>query len=259
MRSILCPIDNSPTREDRVQTALALARAVKGHVTFQVATPFAQIAMWEPFGGAALSAEAMNQARAADEKLAADLDARLGREDVPCDVEIVDEGPVEGIAAASRFADVIVASLEDPSLEEFGLGVRCPVLAVPKGNPMLVFDGPAMVAWDGGHEAAAALRAALPLLRMASVVHVVTVREKSADFPASDAASYLSRHDIHAECHEVERNHSIGFTLEEMSRSLNAGLVVMGLFGKSRLRELLLGGVSRDLLDRSMVPLLLAH
>lgn len=259
MRSILCPADNAPTLDDRVETALALARATDGHVTFQIATPFAQMALWEPFGGAALSAEAINQVREADEQLATELDARLARQDVAFDVELVDEGRIEGVAAAARFTDVIVASLDDPSLEEIGIGVRCPVLAVPKGAPLLAFDVPVVVAWDGGHEAAAALRAALPLLGMASVVHLVTVREKSEDFPASEAACYLSRHGIHAECHEVERNHSISFTLEDAARRLGAGLIVMGLFGKSRLRELLLGGVSRALLDRSTLPLLLAH
>ncbi|EGD59817.1 hypothetical protein Y88_2256 [Novosphingobium nitrogenifigens DSM 19370] len=259
MRSILCPVDNSATLDDRVETALALARATKGHVTFQIATPFAELALWEPFGGAALSAEAINQVRAADEKLASQLDARLAPQDVPFDVVIVDEGPIEGVAGASRFTDVVVTSLEDPTLEEIGLGVRSPILAVPKGVPMLAFDKPAVICWDGGHEGAAAVRAALPLLRMASSVHLLTVREKGDDYPAAEAATYLSRHDIHAECHEVERKGTIAATIEDFAREKDAGLVVMGLFGKSRLRELLLGGVSRALLDRSMVPLLLAH
>ena len=137
--------------------------------------------------------------------------------------------------------------------------MRVPVLAVPKGAPLLAFDKPAVVAWDGGHEGAAALRAAVPLLRLASAVHLLTVREKGDDFPAADAAAYLSRHGIHAECHEAERIGSISATIETFARDRGAGLIVMGLFGKSRLRELLLGGVSRALLDRSVVPLLLAH
>ncbi|MCW1383090.1 universal stress protein [Novosphingobium sp. KCTC 2891] len=259
MRSILCPADSAATLDDRVETALALARAKSGHVTFQIATPFAQMALWEPFGGAALSAAAINEVRTQDEKLAAELNARLGRQDVAFDVTVIDEGRIEGLAAASRFADLIVASLDDPALEEVGLEVRCPVLAVPRGTPLLRFDVPVLVAWDGGYEAANALRASLPFLRMASAVHLLTVREKSEDFPASEAASYLSRHDIHAEVHEAEPNGTIAFTIEETARRLGAGLVVMGLFGKSRLRELLLGGVSRSLLDRSLVPLLLAH
>ena len=259
MRSILCPVDNSPTIDDRVETALALARETNGHVTFQIATPFAELALWEPFGGAALSAEAINQVRAADEQLASDLDARLAPQDVAFNVVVVDEGRIEGVASAARFTDVIVTSLEDPTLEEIGLGVRSPVLAVPKGKPLLRFDKPVLVAWDGGHESAVALRASIPLLRMASAVHLLTVREKGDNYPAAEAAVYLSRHDIHAECHEAERKSSISSTISEFAGNIDAGLIVMGLFGKSRLRELLLGGVSRALLDRSELPLLLAH
>ncbi|ODU69027.1 MAG: hypothetical protein ABT11_14145 [Novosphingobium sp. SCN 66-18] len=259
MRSILCPVDSSSTLDDRVETALALARVVNGHVTFQIATPFAQMAVWEPFGGATLSAAAIAEVREADERRAADLEARLAPQDVPFDIEIVDNGRVEGVAAASRFTDVIVTSLDEPALEEIAVGVRSPVLALPKGVPMLVFDGPAVVAWDGGHEAANALRASLPLLRLASQVHIVTVREKSEDFPAADAARYLSRHGVTAEVHAVEPKGTIAATIEETARNLGAGLIVMGVFGHSRLRELLLGGVSRALLDRSLIPLLLAH
>lgn len=259
MRSILCPADAAATLDDRVETALALARATDGHVAFQIATPFAQMAVWEPFGGGAISAAAIADVRAADEALAKKLNDRLSPQDVAFDVGVIDQGRIEGAAAAARFADVIVASLDDPALEELALGVRCPVLAVPKGLPMLAYDGPVVIAWDGGHESANALRAALPLLQMASHVHIVTVREKEDNFPAIDAASYLSRHDVHAEVHEKERNGSIAFTIEEVARHLGAGLIVMGVFGHSRLRELLLGGVSRDMLDRSQIPLLLAH
>ncbi|MEL0250451.1 MAG: universal stress protein, partial [Novosphingobium sp.] len=69
----------------------------------------------------------------------------------------------------------------------------------------------------------------------------------------------LSRHGIHAELHERERNGSIAFTIEECAREVGAGMIVMGLFGHSRLRELLIGGVSREMLDRSQIALFLAH
>lgn len=259
MRSILCPADSADTLDDRVETALALARITRGHVTFQIATPFAQMAIWEPFGGAAFSAEVINEVRAADAQLGVDLDNRLAPQDVVYDIVLIDQGRIEGVAAAARFTDLIVASLDDPALEEVAIDSRCPVLALPKGVPMLAFDGPVLLAWDGSHEAASAMRAALPLLALASAVHILTVREKEDGFPARDAACYLSRHDIHAEIHAVERSGTIAATIAETARGLGAGLIVMGLFGKSRLRELLLGGVSRELLDHAKVPLLLAH
>lgn len=259
MRSILCPIDISQSLDDRVETALALARACDGHVTFQIATPFAQMAAWEPFGGVAVSSYALTEAREANEKLAKELDARFASQDVPFDIELLDQERITAAAAAARFADIVVGSLTDPAIEEMALSLRAPVLGVPRGVPMFAFDAPAMIAWDGGHEAANALRAALPLLRMARTVHLLTVQEKDSGFPAADAARYLSRHGIHAESHRRERNGSVAFTIEESARSLDAGLIVMGLFGHSRLRELLLGGVSREMLDRSQIPLLLAH
>lgn len=259
MRSILCPVDRSETLDDRLETALALARTTCGHATFQIATPFAQMAVWEPFGGAAISAAAISEARELDDKLAHDLTARLSRQDVAFDVTIDDHGRVEAAASAARYADVLVATLNDPVLEEIVLSLRVPVLAVPGGVPMLAFDGPVLVAWDGGHESANAMRAALPLLEKASAVHLLTVREKDGTVTASDAACYLSRHGIHATLHERDNNGSIAFTIEECARDMGAGLIVMGLFGHSRLRELLMGGVSRDMLDRSQVPLLLAH
>ena len=259
MRSIFCPIEKSDTLDDRLETALALARHGDGHVTLQIATPFSQLATWEPFGGAAISAAAISEARENDRVFAAQIDARLASQDVPFDITIVDEDRLEAAAAAARFADILVASLADPALEEIGLGSRSPVLAVPRGLPLLTFDQPVLIAWDGGHEAANALRAAVPLLSSASAVHIVTVCEKDRAFPAIDAARYLSRHGIHAELHERERNGSIAFTIEECAREVGAGMIVMGLFGHSRLRELLIGGVSREMLDRSQIALFLAH
>lgn len=259
MRSILCPADSADSFDCRLETALALARTTGGHLTLQIATPLAQIAAWEPFGGAALSAAAIAQARDDDDKLAASLNARLAPQDVPFDVQQADEGRIDALASASRLADVTVMSIADPALEEVALTVRCPVLAVPGDRPMTDFTGPALVAWDGGHESANALRAALPLLRLARPVHVLTVREKASDFPPTEALRYLSRHEVHAELHEVPANGPISATIAETAQRLGAGLIVMGVFGHSRLRELLLGGVSRELLERSKVPLLLAH
>ncbi|WP_298285531.1 universal stress protein [Novosphingobium sp.] len=259
MRSILCPLDVSEALDDRIETALALARACDGHVTFQIATPFAQMASWEPFGGAAVSAYALKEAREANERLAAELDTRFASQDVPFDIEVLDQERIAAAAAAARFADIVIGSLSDPVVEEMTLNLRAPLLGVPRGLPMLTFDKPVLLAWDGGHKGANAMRAALPLLQMASTVHLLTVREKDSSFPAAEAARYLSRHDVHAETHERERNGSIAFTIEECARSVGAGLIVMGLFGHSRLRELLMGGVSREMLDRSQIPLLLAH
>lgn len=259
MRSILCPADADSTLDDRVETALALARAVTGHVSFRIANPVMQVAAWEPFGGATLSPTVIAHLHDTNENLRRALETRLARQDVSFDVELVEQDRGLAVASAARFADVVVASLGDPVIDEITLGVRCPVIAVPKGTPKLAFDLPVLIAWDGGHEAANAMRASLPLLAMSSQVHLLTVREKEDDFPARDAASYLSRHGVHAQVHEEERGPAVSVTIQDTAERLGAGMIVMGIYGHSRLRELLLGGVSRDLLERSQLPLLLAH
>jgi hypothetical protein len=178
MRSILCPIDGAVTMDDRLETALALARAMDGHVSVQIASPFAELAVWEPFGGAALTAEVIDQVRQEDTVLAQRVDARLAPQDVPFDVAQTAQAPIPAAYAAARFADVVVTSLADPLVEELVLGVRSPVLAVPQGAPLTDFTGPAMVAWDGGIEAAQMPARGTALLARASAVHLVAV-EKS--------------------------------------------------------------------------------
>ncbi len=79
-------------------------------------------------------------------------------------------------------------------------------------------------------------------------------------FPDTDAMKYLSRHAIHATLRSEARGaETTEELLARMVRETGAGLLVMGAFGRSRLRETLFGGVTRYMLDSAAVPLLLAH
>lgn len=261
MRSILCQADTLVDSDAPLETALALARCMDGHLCVQVASPSADVAMFEPFGGTALTAVTIEEARHTAVARADALDARLAREDVPFDVSLVAADRFEGLVAAARLADVTVLSREDPLLEDLALAGRFPVLAVPDGPPLTLFDGPAMIAWDGGAAAANALRAALPLLRRSVRVEMVTVHERSdqALRLADPALRYLARHDVHAELHIESPDRPIAEVLCASAARLGAAMVVMGLYGHSRLRELLIGGSTRSMLGKCDRPLLLAH
>ena len=118
----------------------------------------------------------------------------------------------------------------------------------------------ACIAWDGGNESATALRSAVPLLAGCAAVHVLTVKEKPGGFPATDAVRYLSRHGISAEMSELARRSSTEETLATAVAKLGGELLVMGAYGKSRMREYLFGGATRYFLEESATPaLLLAH
>ncbi|MBN8843374.1 MAG: universal stress protein [Sphingomonadales bacterium] len=269
MRMILVHADHDKANEARLQTALDIARCQRAHVTLLIATPFQQFVAVDPFGGSYLLREAMAKSQAEDAALEAALSVRLETEDVPWDVVVADGDIVGSLAAAATFADLAVVSLPGkpgsraigPELlaGDLALATSVPVLALPRDCERLDLDAPAMVAWNGSPEAANALRAAVPLLRGREVV-LVSVGKDDGTLPAGDALTYLSRHDIHAEARIVDRGGvTVEEALEKAADAMGAGLIVMGAFGKSRLRETLFGGVTQYLVTAGRIPLLLAH
>ncbi|WP_295637559.1 universal stress protein [Novosphingobium sp.] len=263
MRAILCPADTTEGFDARLETALALARAMGGHVSVPIASPIVELAAFEPFGGGALTTDTVREMRAEDEALAKSLEARLARDDVPYDVGVLDGDRFGTLCAAARCADLIVLSRDDAMLEDLVLGERCPVLALPPRGMFDLVAPRVMIAWDGSRPAANAMKAALPLLAHATGVDVVTINGKSTDGAdncgADTALRYLSRHEVHAELHVVPAQGSVAQTLLATATELGSGLLVMGLYGHSRLRELLVGGVTREMISNAGLPLLLSH
>lgn len=270
MRSILVHADNGAAFEGRCQAALDLARRFEGHVTLLIATPLQQFVSFDPFGGTYFAAEALAKAQADDLTLESRLADRLAREDVPWTIDMADGDIAAALAGAATLADLSVVSLPEPQHDarigpamlagDLALATRVPVLALPRTDKDLDFDAPAMVAWNGSPQSAQALRAALPLLGGGRPVTLVAVGEDDRSFPGTDALRYLSRHGIHADLDVVDRGDwAVGERLEKEADMLGAGLIVMGAFGHSRLRETLFGGTTHHMLKSGRFPLLLAH
>ena len=121
-------------------------------------------------------------------------------------------------------------------------------------------SGSALVAWNGSYEAAQALRLALPLLHHAPDVQLVTISEAPVETDAEQAIAYLARHGVSARARErAAGKGGVAEALIECAAEMDAAYVVMGAYGHSRVRETILGGVTRDLLHASPLPLLMAH
>ncbi|SFG22263.1 Universal stress protein family protein [Novosphingobium sp. CF614] len=260
MRSILVNADCTAGNDVRIETALDLARRFDGHVTVLVDTPVTRYIAMDPMGGSYVISEALEQARAEDDAAAAAIEARMARDDVPFDVLRSEDSPVNALATAARLADLAIVSRSSGLAGELALASRTPVLALSDDKPLQLPVRRACIAWDGGDQAAAALRASVPLLGDCQVVKVVTVVEKPGGFPATEALRYLSRHGIHAEFEEHARHGSTEETIAEAAAKAQAELLVMGAYGKSRMREFLFGGVTAYFLDEARVPaVLFAH
>ncbi|MDE2405609.1 MAG: universal stress protein [Sphingomonadales bacterium] len=260
MRSILVLADRSPAMAARLDTALALARAVEGHVTVIVDTPVARFMSVDAMGGSFVATDAIREALENDDAFATEIEGRLRRDDVPFNVVRSEDEPVDALADAARLADVIVLSKGSEIAGEVALATRCPVLLAPLDHAAPMPPARVCVGWDGGNESAGALRAALPLLGLAEEVTLLSVTEKAGGFPATGALEYLSRHGVKAAFEEVQRAGSTEETLAAAVRRLGGDLLVMGAYGRSRMREYLFGGVTRHFLEQQDGPaLLLAH
>jgi nucleotide-binding universal stress UspA family protein len=185
---------------------------------------------------------------------------------------LVGDDPEGGLVLLSRFADLVVLSQTDPGHQVPGvvrdlpeyvmLNVARPVLIVPYAGQYERFDGKALVAWDASLEASRALGNALPLLRHASSVTVAQFNagnDAGVAAESADLVAWLGRHGIGAQVLQQRTAIDEGNALLSLAADRQAGLIVMGGYGHTRFRELLLGGVTKTVLECMTAPVLMSH
>ncbi len=272
MKSILLHIGSDSCMNARMQLALDLARATGGHVTCLQTVSYEVFAPGD-FYGSALAA-AIPRIREAAEELRSELESRLAKEDVSWDWQFLYGIPEDRLLEQSALHDLILVGPHDvgdderkaPSAlaGELALKAAVPVMVVPGHVQRFDLTAPVLIAWNGSSEASVAMRAAVPLLQLASQVHLASVAEQSKRdrmlFSSSDAAKYLSRHGIESEVLEIEKGQAnISDTLFSQGVALGCSMVVMGAYGHSRLAEMLFGGVTRRSLTDPQLPIFMAH
>jgi nucleotide-binding universal stress UspA family protein len=139
-----------------------------------------------------------------------------------------------------------------------------PVLVVPLAGMFGGIPKNIVAAWDGSREAAMALQAALPALRRGARVTLLSLRhprdeDNTQQLLASDMIQFLLRHGVQARAESEVTEIDIADALLSRVSDLSADLLVMGGYSHSRLRERILGGVTRQILAQMTVPVLMAH
>jgi nucleotide-binding universal stress UspA family protein len=171
------------------------------------------------------------------------------------------------LSLTSRYADLLIVPQRLPDKFELNpyfqlpdvlLGAACPVLLLPDGNPGTLPPQRVMLAWDGGRECAKALKAAMPMLGEVKKIDVVAITTEPAE--TTSIAQHLNRHGFEVEVHPLEGSHSQeGKLLLEQAKTLDSQMIVMGAYGHSRIRELMLGGTTRHVLEYTTLPVLFSH
>ena len=183
--------------------------------------------------------------------------------------------PFDAAVAHGRCADLVVLGQSDAEDSESIfvdeliattiLSTARPTLIIPHIGPRSTLGQNVLVAWDGGREAARAVADALPFLERAKRVDVITVSPESGGHAADSQAitrlaAYLKAHGVTPVVdRDVVSDISVGERLLSRAADLGSDLVVMGGYAHTRLRELVLGGVTRTMLEAMTVPVLMSH
>lgn len=277
-KDVLAIVAEADIDEPAIALGAALATQCSAHLCAAFLTPLPDEPLaYEPTVVAGVWAELLGRARADAEAEKKKVQARLRALGRSCDLRTAealsrDLGRVAAVHA--RYADVAVLTRPQQGVggdlrEEIIEGVlfhsgRSALIAPPdwKSGPV---GKRVVVAWDASREATRALSEAQPLLEGAEKVTVLTVDAKPkmfghGDQPGANIAAHLSRRGLPAEVHNIESGgRAPALAILDEAATLNADLVVMGAYAHSRLRELVFGGATRDLLHATNVPILMAH
>lgn len=275
LKQLLVHLDASGTLAARLAVARAIARHHGAAVQALYAVMPASLEI--PFAGEVSPGMAAGLAELDQERrkrtLAA-FDAAMGTPGPIADWGEMSELPVIGaFAAQALYADLLVLGQADPEDGAGGLPADfVPSVIVDSGRPAVVVPYTGwkrdvgdniVIAWKAARESARAVTAALPLLQRASRVRVLSWTQ---DEPPAitgthlDLPGFLRLHGVKAEwLHEGGESSALGDVLLSRAFDLDADLLVMGCYGHSRARELVLGGVTRTVLRTMTLPVLMAH
>ncbi len=176
-------------------------------------------------------------------------------------------GNHEAVARRAHLADLVVFSprARNPeaqsyiAMEAVLIGGGRPLLLPPKTEPEAVLETVAL-AWNGSLEATRAVAAAMPYLAQAKAIHVLTAATRRTEVSAgAELVRYLGWHGLAATLHEIRPDGSVGKALLDTAKDAGADTVVLGGFSHSRLREMVLGGVTRHLVETPDLSVFLAH
>ncbi len=178
--------------------------------------------------------------------------------------------PLELLSLRSRYADLVIVSQGNPEAQHGSSEDMVDDLILVSGRPVLVipyigapdrFGKKVLVAWNASREAARAVADAMPILESADSVEVFAVEPNGiGDAPGADIAEHLARHGVKATANRTTGlDIDVGDVLLNQIADSGADLMVMGAYGHSRMRELVLGGATRHMLQHMTVPVLLSH
>ena len=278
-KDLLVVLDSAADSNGRIDLAVALAERFGAHLVGLRSVPSPTLQSRSGYPDLAILESVYREWREREvehtEKMREAFEHAARQRDISVEWRAIDEGPEAEPALHARYADLAVLGQIDPDNDEMAavrphpeqvaLASGRPILVVPYAGQFETIGRRVVVAWDASREATRAVNDAMPLLAAAEQVTVLTIDPHQGpaghgEIPGADISLHLARHGVKA---AIERTISAGVPAGEVLLSRAAGLaadlLVMGAYGHSRARELLLGGVTRTVLNSMTLPVLMAH
>jgi nucleotide-binding universal stress UspA family protein len=275
IRDVVVNLTVSADRDPAAQFAISIANAFQAHIT---GIAFAYDPAISPNVLDGMSAGWIDAQRA--ENLAAAqqavdrFEAATRKEGVSAEHQIVESG-IGGaprlFASIARHFDLSIIGQTQPDLalpedlliEAALFASGRPVIVVPYIQVAGLKLDHVLVCWDHSRNAARAIADAMPLLVRATKVEIVIVSRKGrklSELPGTAVAGHLARHGVNAQVTElIAPDMDVANTILSHAADAGATFIVMGGYGHSRLREFVLGGATRGMLQSMTVPVLMAH
>lgn len=280
-KTVLVHVDQSSHAAERIRLAAAIARAEHAHLIGAAMTGISRFV----FDSGAINPHDtmlkhhLNFLRDYAHK-SLQIFEQLARAAGVSSVEsrLVDDDAGGGMTLQARYCDLVVLGQINPDEAVPGLMpdfpeyvvMNCarPVLVVPFAAQLAgKFSEPCkrpLIAWDASMSATRAVTGALPLLTQADQADLVVFNaddqpDAHGEQPGADLALYLARHNVKLTVRNQTIELDTGNALLSLAADLNSDMIVMGGYGHSRFREIVLGGVTRTMLSSMTVPVLMAH
>ncbi|WP_028880582.1 universal stress protein [Terasakiella pusilla] len=278
LKDILVHVDNSRSCKERIRAALKLAALHDAHLT-------AIYVLTKPvipgFIEAQLSKEVLQAQVDATKEAAKEVEnqftAMAADTDVRTEWRCIEGDLIDTVMLHARYFDLTVLGQRDPEgidvpgssemPDQILLRSGRPVLIIPYAGTFETIGQHILTAWDGSRLAAKAINEAIPLMTGAKKVEVLAVDPQKGHgdkthgaIPSADMSLHLARHGIKAEAdHLASGGLSAGDTLLSYAADNSIDLIVMGGYGHRRWREVVLGGVTRHMLQHMTVPVFMTH
>jgi nucleotide-binding universal stress UspA family protein len=275
-RTILVHIDNSERSDERAKIATGLAKRFDAHLIAIATIGFVQTAYYSDMGGYDTFGNFEYATLESNAELAIErFNAVIRPSGLKTSETRIETGDASrALCLHAQYSDLVllgqhdasepVAGLSSDFVQSVVLGCSRPVLVIPYAGNFETIGTNVLLLWNASKEAARATRDAMPFLNAAKQVNVAIFNTEPSQNghgaePGADIATYLSRHSVKVTVQRHLTEIDIGNAAISVAADYGSDLIVMGAYGHSRLREFVMGGVSRTIFSTMTVPVLLSH